>query len=198
MAFRTGELTRMAWQRSSVFRKPASAVRSILIPGLLLAMSASGCLYEIRDEVNDCEFNMRNSCTAHSAWRQHRDCYGLMDHRKDFKAGFIAGYKASAFGGDGCPPSLPPPHYWKVCYASPEGKARANAWFDGYSQGAFAARQDGIADMNQIVTRGANRSNMMQVEMPTTSGPQPTPAVDLPDPAAELLPEPDPASDLRN
>jgi len=189
--------------------------RQVLIPILMLVMTVTGCLYEIRDEVNDFEFKTKNCIRAHYSWCQSKSCYRMIDHRCDFRSGFLAGYKASSFGGNGCVPSLPPPCYWKACYANPEGKEKTNAWFEGYSHGAIAAKEDGIGEMNKILAKGGNRSNtqMTEMEMPSAGGPtdssmdsmEPTPGPTDPTldsnetgPAAELLPAPEPASRFRN
>lgn len=152
-----------------------SMPRPQAILSLLLLVSASGCLFEIRDEIVDYEFMIKNCLEARSAWKQCAPEYQSLENRRDFKSGFMAGYKAVAAGAGVCPPSLPPHCYWKSCYATESGKMKANAWFDGYSHGALAAEADGVAEANRIITRGGRQSgdHKTQMEMPS-SMPDPT------------------------
>lgn len=129
-----------------------------IIPCILLLLSTTGCLYEIRDEIIDCEFKLKNCFMADAAWKQCSPVYRDLENQRDFRAGFKAGYKDVAFGANGCPPTLPPACYWKACYATDAGKAKAHAWFDGYAHGAVAAEGDGVADSNRIITRGGNHA----------------------------------------
>lgn len=155
--------------------------RQPAILSLLLLMSASGCLYEIRDEIVDFEFKIKNCLGARSAWKQCAPEYKSIENNKDFKSGFAAGYQAVAAGGSVCPPSLPPHCYWKSCYATEAGKMKANAWFDGYSHGALAAEADGVAESNRIMTRGGRSSNNHAMEMGMPTGvPDPTMAPNEP------------------
>jgi hypothetical protein len=130
------------------------SILSVTAASLCLLSLTSGCLYEIRDEFIECEMCITNHCRASGAWHECKPVYKSMDHHSDFKKGFMEGYQAAASGGNGCPPALPPPCYWKVKYQSDKGKAQTNAWFDGYSHGALAAEADGVAEINRIVTRG--------------------------------------------
>lgn len=125
-----------------------------VISSLLLVFTSSGCLYELRDEFIDYQFSWKNSSAARSAWNQCSDVYQTTEYKRDFRRGFLAGYESVAFGSNGCPPSIPPSSYWKARFGSPEGKARTNAWFDGYSHGAVAAQGDDVAEANRMVTRG--------------------------------------------
>lgn len=136
-----------------------------IIPCILLLLSTTGCLYEIRDEIIDCEFQLKNCFMAESAWKQCSSIYQGIENQRDFRAGFKAGYKAVALGANGCPPTLPPACYWKACHATDAGKARAHAWFDGYAHGAAAADGDGVANSNRITTRGGNHALGSMTEM---------------------------------
>lgn len=113
---------------------------------------AGGC-YELRENIQDEAIGQRNRFRAWAAWRRARPYYRDVDYRRDFEDGFRAGYGDVAGGGDGTPPSLPPSKYWGMRYQSPEGQARAVAWFDGFEHGALAATQDGAASWGPIVTR---------------------------------------------
>ena len=53
-------------------------------------------------------------------------------------------------GGDGCLPVVPPRKYWSWKYQSAGGAATVNDWFDGYSGGVAAAKEDGLAEISKI------------------------------------------------
>lgn len=147
---------------------------SVTAASLCLMSLASGCLYEIRDEIVDCEIATSNHRRAYATWRRCMPVYESVDHFYDFKYGFIEGYKAAANGGNGCPPTLPPNCYWKVQYQTEDGRAMTNAWFDGYSHGALAAAADGVAEMNRIVTRGGQHDSNHQIVLPDDEHGTPT------------------------
>ncbi|MBL8890130.1 MAG: hypothetical protein JNL67_09135 [Planctomycetaceae bacterium] len=62
----------------------------------------------------------------------------------DFRRGFVAGYQSISQGGDGTVPAMPPRKYWGSQYLSPDGQAKAKAWFEGFPAGVQAAQADGI------------------------------------------------------
>ena len=70
--------------------------------------------------------------------------------RNHFARGFKAGYRNVLEGGSGCQPTLPPECYWKACYQTPAGRCKTYAWFDGFSHGALAAKQDGYGGLGEI------------------------------------------------
>src|SRR5688500_7470219 len=53
-------------------------------------------------------------------------------------------------GGTGEPPPVPPRQFWNVMLRSPEGKVRANLWFDGYRHGAAVARDGGYRELGRV------------------------------------------------
>lgn len=127
---------------------------------LTLAATASlaGCS-SFNDEVDRFILDKRNCVLAHSAWLAMKSYYGDIECRHDFGKGFRAGYRDVASGGDGCQPTLPPRCYWSVCYQTPDGHCRIMAWFDGFTHGAVAARQDGIDAFSQIPISPTAREN---------------------------------------
>jgi len=67
-----------------------------------------------------------------------------------FMDGFLEGYHDMLQGGDGCLPVVPPRKYWSWKYQSAGGAATVNDWFDGYSGGVAAAKEDGLAEISKI------------------------------------------------
>ena len=161
---------------------------SITVASICLLSLASGCLYEIRDEIIDSQLWITNHFRASNAWHRSESAYDSVDYVYDFRKGFMAGYAAAANGANHCPPAIPPSQYWKVWYQSEEGKSQTNAWFDGYSHGALAADSDGVAELNRIVTRGriddGGQQSGQQIELPADGHRPPT----------EMIPE-EPAPD---
>ncbi len=141
----------------------------ISLMSLLLLLSLTGCA-SISDRWHNPGTCVKNKCRAHHAWCKWCWCYDDVDHRHHFGKGFRAGYRDVLEGGKGCQPTLPPRCYWKSCYQTCEGREKVNAWFDGFSHGALAAQQDGVANWNQIPLSPTARMNLRMAGAP----PQPT------------------------
>lgn len=135
----------------------------IILATLTTAMS--GCA-SVFDGVISCETGVRNHVLAQKAWGHWSWCYDNLDHPYHFARGFKAGYRNVLEGGSGCQPTLPPQLYWKPCYQTPEGRCKTNAWFDGFSHGALAARQDGYNNMGEIPLSPTARMNMELANTP--------------------------------
>lgn len=125
-----------------------------LLPALLLLSLASGCMYEMRDECNEFRINCRNKWQARQAYAgMDAACLGLSCPHS-FKEGFVSGYVDVANGGTGCVPAVPVysahNHMWMDRCSDSQ---KAEAWYDGYEHGVMAARSEGMADTNRIVTR---------------------------------------------
>jgi hypothetical protein len=75
------------------------------------------------------------------------DLFGGPDYVMGFRDGFV---DFVYLGGTGEPPPVPPRHFWNVMLRSPEGKQRANLWFDGYRHGAAAARDGGYRELGRV------------------------------------------------
>ncbi|MEY3176279.1 MAG: hypothetical protein RLZZ436_4193 [Planctomycetota bacterium] len=136
--------------------------------GFLLAallMTATGCS-SLHDYVIQTETSIRNGILAQKAWGEWSWCYDDLDHPMDFATGFKAGYRNVVGGGQGCQPTLPPRCYWKPCYETPSGREKINAWFDGYSHGALAAHQDGMANLSELPISPTARQNLMTRRAP--------------------------------
>lgn len=126
---------------------------------LLLTLPLTGCS-SMSHRCSDPGACIRNKCVAHKAWHAWKWCYEDVDHRHHFAKGFRAGYLDVLEGGKGCQPTLPPKCYWKSCYQTAEGQAKVHAWFDGFSHGALAAQQDGVANWNRIPLSPTARMNL--------------------------------------
>lgn len=130
----------------------------ILLPALLF-VAISGCS-SMFDSVINCEMAIRNKVLSQKAWGHWSWCYENLDHPYHFAKGFKAGYTDVLNGGSGCQPTLPPQCYWKPAYQSPEGRAKTNSWFDGFSHGALAAQQDGYGNLGEIPISPTARANI--------------------------------------
>lgn len=134
---------------------------------ILLAMviGLSGCA-TMTDGIISCETGIRNRILAQKAWGHWSWCYTELDCPYHFACGFKAGYRNILDGGNGCQPTLPPQCYWKPAYQTPEGRCKVNSWFDGFSHGALAAKQDGYGGMGEIPISPTARMNLEMAQMP--------------------------------
>ncbi|MEQ9410059.1 MAG: hypothetical protein RIK87_20145 [Fuerstiella sp.] len=133
-----------------------TAVRLMLVT---MIAGLSGCT-TICDEVIETDMGIRNRVLAQKAWGHWSWCYDELEHPFHFARGFRAGYRNVLEGGSGCQPTLPPQWYWKPCFQTPEGRCKTYAWFDGYSHGALAAKQDGYGDLGEIPISPTARTNL--------------------------------------
>jgi hypothetical protein len=63
---------------------------------------------------------------------------------EDYASGFEDGFVDYLHnGGAGLPPPLPPDRYRKARYETPDGHVAIEQWFDGFRDGAAAARESG-------------------------------------------------------
>ena len=116
------------------------------------------------------------------------DLFGDPAYIMGFRDGFVDFVWA---GGTGEPPPVPPRQYWNVMLRSPDGKARANLWFDGYRHGTAVARDGGYRDLGTVessLVRFTNRGEPLTY-LPDMYG---MPASDATQPwqEGEVLPEP--------
>ena len=134
----------------------------------LLLVSSAGC-NAIEDHVVSCETNTRNMVLAEKGWMNWASCYKEVDYKHHFSKGFRDGYTNILEGGKGCQPTLPPRCYWKPQFQTPAGRAKTNAWFDGYSHGATAAQQDGFGSLQQLPISPTARANLMARQAPPSA-----------------------------
>ena len=90
---------------------------------------------------------------AERVWGEESATCPEMASEKDYYLGFRDGFVDFIWaGGSGEPPPVPPRHLWNVMLRSPDGKRRADLWFDGYRHGARVARLGGYREMGTIRT----------------------------------------------
>ncbi len=128
----------------------------------------SGCT-SLCDGVIEMEMNCRNKILAQKAWGHWSWCYGDLDYPWHFARGFKAGYRNVLDGGSGCQPTLPPQCYWKPSFQTPEGHCQIHAWFDGFSHGALAAKQDGYGSLGELPISPTARTNLELARTKPTS-----------------------------
>jgi hypothetical protein len=112
----------------------------------------------------------RNKKWAAAAWRDvHAEAPDLSG---DYGAGFREGFAQYLYqGGNGEPPPLPPPHYRKLRYQTPEGYQAITDWFAGYRLGANVAHDGGF---RRWVTGPSSLSAALSLVPPPEEGPVPT------------------------
>ena len=164
----------------------------IWIAGVLCAIAGCSSIHEC---INEQETELRNHILAQKAWGEWSWCYDELAYPMHFAKGFKAGYTDILEGGPGCQPTLPPRCYWKPHYQNAEGRAKTNAWFDGFSHGALAAQQDGHSNMGQIPISPTARANLMSRHAQGAPSPwtvptrQPAPVPDLYPASPDQFPE---------
>jgi hypothetical protein len=97
-------------------------------------------------EFSDCRTNRR---LARAAWNQFRKANPSLSYSASYAEGFQDGYADYLnAGGSGQPPALPPRHYWTwTCEGRARGPQAAIDWFDGFRDGADAARASGQREL---------------------------------------------------
>ena len=133
------------------YGKTSTMLRTMHRTGLLMMVGLmAGCahMYDVTDE-----HLMKWKCChdAKMAWLRCRDLYADVCYPYDFGAGFRAGYESVCMGGNGCPPAMPPRHYWSICYQCEEGTCQVMAWYDGFHHGVLAAQCDGCEGRGNIL-----------------------------------------------
>jgi hypothetical protein len=133
-------------------------LRPIIVLGLAaLSLSGGGCVlvhdaaslttYKVKESVGDCFEQSRNRKWAGQAWQNVRAACPQAAYSKDYEAGFEDGFAHYLFrGGNGEPPPLPPRHYRKITYQTPQGYRAIEDWFAGYRHGAAVARESGYRE----------------------------------------------------
>jgi hypothetical protein len=135
----------------------------------------------------------RNRLWAENAWGHACSSNGQMGFSEDYAQGFKDGYAEYLYRGGDCePPLLPPKHYRRVQYQTPEGYQAVENWFAGYRHGAMTARDTGarrwITGPTGLVTPQVPHGT---VQLPGRPNEQP---ITLPMP--QILPTPNPEQQL--
>ena len=140
-------------RESSPVRLVGTEPMKRITPLLLFSASvAVGCT-----QLEDNRIEARQRRMARAAYVTSPGACNGMQHSVDYAKGFEAGYFDVASGGDGCPPALPPKKYWSATYNSPVGQEHVKAWFQGFRDGAAAARADGVASYGTIYVADEHR-----------------------------------------
>ncbi|MDG1898111.1 MAG: hypothetical protein P8J37_24680 [Fuerstiella sp.] len=126
---------------------------------MAITSGLTGCA-AICDGIIEMEMDVRNDVLAQKAWGHWSWVYDDLEYPWHFAKGFKEGYINVLNGGSGCQPTIPPQCYWKACYQTLEGKCKIHAWFDSFSHGALAAKQDGYGDLGQIPISPTARANI--------------------------------------
>lgn len=147
--------------------------------GCSLAKDATSlAVYKVRESTDDFCEGIRDRKWADHAWEKARRA-SPGAYSEDYARGFKDGFAHYLFrGGKGEPPPLPPPHYRKLSYQTPQGYRAIEDWYAGFRHGTDAARQSGY---RQFITG----PSALRV-----SGPVPPPPEPGTDQAAPLPPPP--------
>src|SRR5579871_4760352 len=81
--------------------------RYVAVPGILLMLMMSGCLYELQDNIRECKISWSNRGAARAAWGNAQDACVGVSCPHSFREGFNSGYYDVSNGGNGCPPAFP-------------------------------------------------------------------------------------------
>jgi hypothetical protein len=194
-------------------------IRRTLMVGLVaLCVSASGCglvengvrtlviePLQYPSDLDECQTCSRNHARAVAALGAY-ECQNAMCSSDDFAWGFKRGFTDYLDnGGSGQPPPLPPRHYWKLKYQTPEGYRAIQEWFSGFQQGVEVAKASGFRDHTLVPIISPAYSAVIRSEVVALPHVGPAPEMGaypiLTSPAApgenqapdgELLPTPNP------
>jgi hypothetical protein len=88
---------------------------------------------------------------ADQAWAEEVARRPDMPPERDYQFGFRDGFVDFVWaGGNGEPPPVPPRQFWNAMLRSPDGKQRADLWFEGYRHGARVARIGGYRELGTV------------------------------------------------
>jgi hypothetical protein len=101
----------------------------------------------------------RNYRLAEEAWKEIMNAESEHPYSADYAAGFKDGFADYLYaGGTTEPPPLPPRHYWKARYETPEGHQAIEDWFAGFRVGVSVAQQSGIRQWVTIPSSLSSRN----------------------------------------
>ena len=127
---------------------PRFSTKFSLLIAMLLIGSMTGCVPWARGirSLEDTVTDWRDFVWGKRAFYQR---YGN-DKSSPFRDGFLEGYHEILQGGDGCLPVVPPKRYWSWRYQSAGGQAAVSDWFNGFSAGVAAAKEDGLNGLSCV------------------------------------------------
>jgi len=147
--------------------------------------AASLAVFKVRESMEDFSESVRNRKWAEGAWEDVQGANPDMAFTDDYAQGFKDGFAHYLLRGGNCePPPLPPRHYRKLRYQTPEGYRAIEDWFAGFRYGANMARQNGYREW--ITGPSALRCPEPAALPPAA---EPSPLVPAP-PTGEVLPTP--------
>jgi len=134
----------------------------------------------------------RNYKLAEESWETITNAAPGHVYSSDYADGFKEGFADYLYaGGTGEPPPLPPRHYWRSKYETPQGHQAIEDWFDGYRHGVAMAQQSGYRQWVTIPSSVPPRSASGQIPSSVASesiGVQPSEPV-LPPPRKIVPPQ---------
>ena len=135
---------------------------------------------------------------AERVWGEESSNCPELAAERDYYLGFRDGFVDYIWaGGNGEPPPVPPRYLWNVMLRSPEGKQRADLWFDGYRHGSRAARFGGYREMGTVRTSLVGMARVPNgIEYPADAIVPHIPDHVEPVPHDQILPEPPAAQAL--
>jgi hypothetical protein len=95
----------------------------------------------------------RNYQLADETWQAIAEADPDHLYSPDYVYGFKDGFADYLYaGGTGEPPPMPPRHYWRLHYETPEGHLAIADWFAGFRHGAAVAQDCGYRQWVTIPT----------------------------------------------
>lgn len=129
------------------------------LPSIGCSSLSSGLGFRDLVVFQDYAIDNRNKNEAYKAWKRAKWDYwrqGVPHYlREHIGRGFQQGFVDAAGGGGEELPYFPPRTYWGPAYQTPRGNEMIAAWFRGYSDGAMAGEQSGLAQYVTLPTSSA-------------------------------------------
>jgi hypothetical protein len=129
---------------------------------------------------------------ADEAWVHYQVAHAPHAFSDDFARGFKAGFASYLYrGGNGQPPATPPFPYTLSRYESVEGHRAILEWYEGYAEGAAAAKASGLREQVVIPLSAPPINAVRRPDWDSNQQAAPAPPV----PAPPELPPPRPADE---
>jgi hypothetical protein len=159
----------------------------VFCQGCGLGLQATRVLtYRTAEAIEDHKERKRNRDWAEATWNRLSPTVGQLGCSPDYADGFKEGFAEYLFQGGQChAPSLPPLHYRKIKYQTPEGYRAIELWYAGYQHGASVADEGGF---RRLVTGPPPPSSVPLFTEPVVPAVPPMPALPPVMPHAESPP----------